>query len=250
MDAVAHSLLNAVRETSPAAIESWLIDWLPWILVAMIPGAFNLTVALGELEERCKFLPFFEPYKNPGVWLWAIVQFSFPVSLFWVTVYLPDRPPITLKLISWAIASGLGFVTLLNARTEIGARTYHFKSLYAYFVGIAYEIIADSQTRHAADFWTDVEDALAICPDLDEGLDFLENYFTSDVSLTVQEADSYRDRLAQARTKTSSDEQAKITKTLIKEVRRQDLAYVLRRFECSTSLIDKYFPSSLGQPRR
>jgi hypothetical protein len=223
----------------------WFLNWLPWIAVAVIPGCFNLVVALRELEERCKFLPFFEPYKNMGVWLWAIVQFSFPVALFWVTVFLPTPPVIDLKLISWAIAFGLTFVTLLNARTEIGSRTYHFKSLYAFFVGIAYDLIADSQTRHAADFWTDVEDTLALCPDLGEGLDFLENYFASDVSLSLLETESYRERLIQARIQADRAEQARATKTLIKEVRRQDLSYVLMRFECSTDLLKKYFPQRL-----
>ncbi|NEQ25604.1 MAG: hypothetical protein F6K28_42390, partial [Microcoleus sp. SIO2G3] len=70
------------------------------------------------------------------------------------------------------------------------------------------------------------------------------------VSLTVQEADSYRDRLAQARTKTSGAEQAKATKTLIKEVRRQDLAYVLMRFESINGLIDKYFSPRLRRSPR
>lgn len=225
-----------------APLTHWVIHWLPWVAVALIPGVFNLVVAVGELEERCKFLPFFEPYRHPGVWLWAFVQFTFPVALFWVTVFLPTPPPIDLKLVSWAIAFGLSFVTLLNARTEIGARTYHFKSLYAYFVGIAYDTIADSQTRRAADFWTDVEDALTVCSDLGEGLDFVENYFASDVSLTIEETDSYRDRLIQARQQKPGAEQAKATKTLIKEVRRQDLPYVLKRFDCTADLLDRYFP--------
>jgi hypothetical protein len=220
---------------------NWVRDWLPWIVVAVIPGVFNLAVALRELAERCKFLPFFEPYKNPGVWLWAIVQFTFPIALFWVTTFLPTRPNIDLKLVSWAVAFGLGFVTLLNARTEIGSRTYHLKSLYAFVVSIAYDMIAESQTRQAADFWTDVEDALTDCPDLNEGLDFLENYFASDVSLTAQEAESYRERLEQARTKAIGIEQAKATKTLIKEVRRRDLPYVLIRFNCTTAVLNKYF---------
>lgn len=249
MIAVGQSFMNAIRETSPSSIEATVHDWLPWIIVAAVPGVFNLAVAVRELEERCKFLPFFEPYKNPGVWLWAIVQFTFPSAVFWLTVFLPERPPITPKLISWAIAFGLTFVTLLNARTEIGSRTYHFKSLYSYFISIAYEMIADSQTRRAAAFWTDVEDALTASPDLNEGLDYLENYFASDISLTVQEADGYRDRLAQARTKSSGDEQAKATKTLIKEVRRQDLAYVLLRFEGIEGLVDKYFSAAIHRMR-
>jgi hypothetical protein len=229
------------------SLANWGLEWLPWIAVALIPGVFNLVVALRELEERCKFLPFFEPYKHPGVWLWAIVQFTFPVALFWVTVFLPTRPPITLKLVSWAIAFGLGFVTLLNARTEIGAHTYHFKSLYAYFIGIAYDMIADSQTRRAAEFWTDVEDALTLSPALSEGLDFLENYFASDVSLSPEETESYRQRLIVARVQTTGAEQARVVKTLIKEVRRQDLPYVLQRFEGAIAPLNQYFPYYLSQ---
>jgi hypothetical protein len=221
---------------------NWFRDWLPWIAISLIPGFFNLAVALRELAERCKFLPFFEPFKNLGVWLWAVVQFSFPIALFWITAYLPARPSIDVKLVSWAIAFGLGFVALLNARTEIGSRTYHLKSLYAFFVGIAYDLIADSQTRRAADFWTDVEDSLTLCIELNEGLDFLENYFASDVSLTPQETEGYRERVEQARISTTDAQQVKAIKTLIKEVRRRDLPYVLLRFECSTDLINKYFP--------
>lgn len=228
---------------------NWVLDWLPWIAIAVIPGIFNLIVAIRELTERCKFLPFFEPYRNPGVWLWALVQFSFPIALFWITAYLPERPEIDLKLVSWAIAFGLGFVALLNARTEIGSRTYHLKSLYSFFVGIAYDMIADSQTRRAADFWTDLEDTFTECPDLNEGLDFLENYFASDVSLSVQEAEAYRERLEQARIAVMGVDQAKVTKTLVKEVRRRDLPYVLMRFACSAPVLERYFPRRMTRIR-
>ncbi|NJL20898.1 MAG: hypothetical protein HC895_08910 [Leptolyngbyaceae cyanobacterium SM1_3_5] len=248
MISMGQSFMNAIRETSTQFDRGDRARLAAWIMVASVPGVFNLAVAVRELEERCKFLPFLSHTKS-GRLAVGDRPVHLPPSVFWLTVFLPDRPPITLKLISWAIAFGLTFVTLLNARTEIGSRTYHFKSLYAYFIGIAYEIIADSQTRRAAAFWTDVEDALTASPDLNEGLDYLENYFASDVSLTVQEADSYRDRLAQARTKTSGDEQAKATKTLIKEVRRQDLAYVLLRFEGIEDLVDKYFSAAIHRMR-
>lgn len=226
---------------------SELVEWLPWIAIAAIPGCFNTIAAFRELAEECRLLPFFEPLKLPGVWLWAMVQFLLPGALFWLTATLANRPPIDLQLIVWAIGFGVGFVTILNARTEIGSHTYHIKSIYALFVGLAYDMIADSQTRRAAVFWTDVEEVLSRCADLTSGLDFLENYFASDITLSPQMRENHQARLDQARNQLSGVEQIKLVKSLIKEVRRRDLPYVLNRFQCGGPLLERYFPNQIKQ---
>jgi len=43
-------------------------------------------------------LPFFEPYKIPGVWLWAAIELVIPAASFWWMSSLSAKPAIDLNL--------------------------------------------------------------------------------------------------------------------------------------------------------
>lgn len=225
---------------------NWLLNWLPWIAVAVIPGLFNLLAAFEELDERCKLLPFFEPMRNPGVWLWAVIQFSFPAVLFWMMAALSIRPEINLALLGSALGFGLGFVALLNASTQIGSRTYTIKPIYTFFIDRAYRWIASSQDDRVFEFWTDVEVALRQSPDLTEGLSILENYFAFQASLTRQSTENYEAEISKIRLLGDRPEQARHTKVLLQKVRRERLYGILRRFQVGDALLGKYFPQHLS----
>ncbi len=75
---------------------------------------------------------------------------------------------------------------------------------------------------------------------LEEILDFLEEYLLNDVSLTAADKQNYQQQIAQARTVTPRREQVKIIKSLM-FIRRRDLPNVLKRFGCSDGFLKRYF---------
>jgi hypothetical protein len=218
----------------------WLQVWWPWLAIAAVPGIINLLVAFQELDEECRFLPFFEPYKNLGVWLWALFQLLLPMLLFWLSASLGDRPSNFLELIVEALVFGFGFVAILNSRTEIGTRIYNLKSIYIIVIGVAYQMIARNQTSRTAQFWTDVETGLRESADLTPGFRFLENYFASDVSIPLEEKESFQTRILDAQT-ASREQGIRDGKNLLRDVRRRDLPQALRRFGASSTVLTQYF---------
>jgi hypothetical protein len=222
---------------------SELINWLPWLLVLAIPGVINIAVAFKQLADDCKFLPFFEPFKTGGVWVWAAAQFLFPCFLFWMTTSMTTRPTIDWALVSQALGFGVGFVTLMNARTDTGFFTLDIKIIYARLIRVAYALIASKETGRTAAFWTDVERILNLCPDLTDGVDFLENYFRNDVSLTAEQKANRQEKLDAVLKKNSRAAQAEAILSLM-DVRRADLPNMLMRFGCSPNFLKQYFPKA------
>lgn len=226
-----------------------LRDWLPWILVAAIPGVINVVVAFKQLADDCKFLPFFEPLSTWGVWVWAVGQFLFPCALFWVTTSLSTRAAIEPALIAQAVGFGLGFITLMNARTDTGFFTLDLKIIYARLVSVAYALIASKETGRTAAFWTDVERHLNDTSNLTDGLDFLENYFRTDVSLTPEQKEVRQQKLTAVRQQISRTDQAEALLALM-DVRRADLPMMLQRFGFSPEFLQKYFPRARPYVRK
>ncbi|MDJ0535592.1 MAG: hypothetical protein QNJ70_24410 [Xenococcaceae cyanobacterium MO_207.B15] len=153
-------------------------------------------------------------------------------------------PSGKLKLIFQALGSGIGFVAFLNASTEVGTLSVELKPVYDFFVGIAYYLIANNQTERTASFWDDVERQLksSSTADLNAGLDYLEDYFLCDVSLSPSAQEEKQNQLKQVESKTPKEEKVKAIKSLImRNVRRKDLLEVLKKFQCSSELLDKYF---------
>lgn len=218
------------------------MEWVPWLLVALIPGIINTFVAYGELAERCKIFPFFEPYKIPGVWLWVLIQITFPAGLFWLIATLSDRPDIDSRLVLEAIVFGAGFTAVLNASITIRTRTYSIKPIYDRFIQIAYILIRNSeQGAKALEFWGDVEDALNTSPDFVDGLGYLEDYFTVEAAFVLP-PDDYEARLSEVLAEPNKSQQAKLIKGLLQKVRRERLFNTLTRFHVNEAILRKYFP--------
>ena len=216
-----------------------------YILIAIVPGIVNVIVAGQKFNQQCKFLPFFKPYKSWGFWIWLVLQFTIPILIFWVIESLHSKPNIDFVLMSKAVGVGVGFVAIFNANVELGIFSLEIKSLYNLLVQIAYLSISNEQTRRTAAFWYELEQELNQSnANLTTGLDYLENYFTSDLSLhqEKQEQQEKLNKLKQIRSTTPQSEQIKKIKGLIMmNVRRNDLPEVLTNFSCSQQLINKYF---------
>jgi glucan phosphoethanolaminetransferase (alkaline phosphatase superfamily) len=216
-------------------------EWLPYLGVACIPGLINILSAWKELDKQCRFLPFFKPLRSLGFWIWLFLQFLTPALLFWVVVSLQTKPNINLSLIFIALGSGLMFVTLMNA-TEIGFVPINPKAIYDFLVRIAYQEISSKHMAKTAQFWTELEVELKQSTvNIPGALNYLENYFLYDNSLSDRDKQDHQDRIENARKKTELEEQVKATLIIIKEVRRKDLPTVLRQFKCSDTFIGGYF---------
>lgn len=221
-----------------------LLEWMPWMAIAAIPGIFNILAAFEELNDRCRLLPFFEPLKTPGVWVWGVIQFCFPAALFWGSASLGSQPQLTPELIGNAALFGLGFVAVLNAQIQVGANTIPIKSAYTYFVNIAYRMIAYSQDNRVYEFWLDVQDALETVPDLTRGIDYLQEYYEIEVEITQQPLGNAMQELEQIRELSDRNEQARRIKTLLKGVSRKRLYGILKQFQVNDSLLKHYFASA------
>lgn len=217
-------------------------DWFVRAAIAIIPGIINVFVASEELVERCRILPFFEPFRNPGVWLWFGIQFLFP-SILYAAMFSPFSAAINMRLVLEAVGFGVGFTTLLNASIPIGSRTYSIKPIYDLFVQRAYNLIRDSgQGDRALEFWSAAEDALIDSADLSDGFQYLENYFARETSFSLRPVENFEEKLIRARTESNKTEQAKLVKSLIQKVRREKLYDVLLSFNCSQFFLKQYFP--------
>ena len=93
-----------------------------------LPGIVNIIAAWQELNQQCRFLPFFKPHKSLGFWIWLLLQFTAPILLFWWIGPLNSKPTIDVKLIFEAVGLGIGFVAVLNASTEVGTLSFKLKS--------------------------------------------------------------------------------------------------------------------------
>lgn len=229
---------------------SLLLEWIPWLAIAAIPGIFNILAAFEELNDRCRLLPFFEPLKTPGVWVWGMVQFGFPAVLFWGSTSLGGQPDINPELIGDATLFGLGFVAVLNAQIRVGANTIPIKSAYTYFVNIAYRMIAHSQDDRVYRFWLDVQDALETVPDLSRGLDYLQEYYEIEVEITQQPMGDVLQELEQIRDLSDRNDQARRIKTLLKGVSRKRLYGILKQFAVNDGLLKQYFTPTLQAQKR
>ncbi len=216
-------------------------DWLPWLYIAAIPGITNIIVAFRELDRKCQLLPFFEPYKIPGVWLWAAIELVIPAASFWWMSSLSAKPAIDLNLLSKAATFGIGFAALLNSSTDPGSQSYQIKSIYTLLVRYAYDAIRASQIRRAAEFWLDVENALHQTTALIQGLRFLEIYLELDASIALEPSKTYADELAQAESTPDKYEQAKQIKSLLQKVKRRDLPNILIKFQFGDEFLSRYF---------
>lgn len=219
------------------AILNPIQEWLPWIAIALLAGILNVFVAFKKLQEICKFLPFFEPQQNLWIVVWELFQLALPATVFWMVFGLSAKPPITVSLVSQAITFGVNFVLLATALSDVGFFSANINSIYDGAASFVKDRIAASQTRKTAEFWTDFKKELSQAkPEaIDAGLDYLEEYFREDISLTLPEKRNYLEQIAHTRTLTAGDSQTEAIKSLM-EIRRQDLPKVLERFACWTLL--------------
>ncbi|MBF2078435.1 MAG: hypothetical protein IGR76_07925 [Synechococcales cyanobacterium T60_A2020_003] len=225
---------------------SKVLEWLPWVLIALLPGVFNVVVAYKQLDDRCRGLPFFEPWKNEGFWLWLLMQFVTPGIAFWFIANLIAQPEPSFSLAMWAIAFGLTFVSIFNAYIETGVFNFDIKSIYSILIGLAYALIAKRQTRKSADFWSKLHRELSTTnATIEYGLEFLESYASSDVALTIELRDTYLKRLAETQAKAIAEQVNDIPALLRVIIRRQDLPYVLEQFGCKQTLTE-FFPRFKG----
>ncbi len=218
-----------------------LLAWWPWILVALIPGIFNVLVAYKRLDKECQFYPFFRPYQSFGFWIWLLINLILPALTFWMLYSVATKPAINPDLVTKAIVLGLVFTALVNAYVDTGFFGVDLKQFYSFLTGLAYGPIAAGQNLRSTNFWIDFQTELSQGnQNLEEILDFLEEYLLNDVSLTVEDKQNYQKQIAQARTVTPRREQVKIIKSLM-FIRRRDLPTVLKRFGCSDAFLHHYF---------
>lgn len=224
---------------------NFLATWWPWLAIAAISGGVNIFVTIDELFKECRRLPFFQPHRSTGFWLWVAFQFTIPAALAWFLLDLTPQPPITLALAGRALGFGLGFVVVLNSRTDIAALlTVDIKKFYTLLVQYAKIQIADQHTGKTTAFWVAVKDELK--QQLDQfpnGFEYLKDYLDHDVALTPDEKEQYQKDIELVEGK-ASEEQVKAAWSLLEKVRRRDLPAALRRFGCSETLVQQYFPKA------
>jgi hypothetical protein len=140
-----------------------------------------------------------------------------------------------------AFTFAFGFMAVVNAQVDVGFFSLPFDKIYDFFSQIAYNQIANEQTRRSQDFWFDLQADLAQRPqDIVHGLTYLKGYFSEDVSLTSQERQASEARIDQILS-LPAHELPGASIVLLKSVRRHDRRKVLPRFGCSKDFIQRLF---------
>jgi hypothetical protein len=171
------------------------------------------------------------------------VNLTLPAVLVWLLYSFSAKPEINVSLFTQSITFGLVFTALVNSYVDTGFFGVDIKALYEFFIQIIYELIAAKQIRRSAAFWTDfTTDLTQTNHSLEPGLDFLENYFKIDPSLTADEKATYQNQLEQVRTQPTRQAQVMALKSTM-VIRRRDLPEVLQRLGCSDRFRNQYFPS-------
>ncbi|MCY7282328.1 MAG: hypothetical protein LH679_02575 [Cyanobacteria bacterium CAN_BIN43] len=237
---------------------------LPWIAVATIPGVLNVSVASEELFKKSNLDPLSTPYKNPGFWLWAIVEFSLPLALCWWQLSLGTQPSITWELIFKALLAGLQFPALLNADLKIGGvLPITLKSFHDFLLDRIYTLFNRDRRQgdRNSEFWRDVEYSLRDTSifNSSSGLIYLEDQFERMERYESRKLaiSKYKDDLANARKpETTQSERAKLIKKLLREIcqlqGRETLFRTLQSFHLKDELWVKYqkeIPQNFSQLR-
>lgn len=215
-----------------------------YVIIAFLSGSINCLVAWFELDKKCRCLPFFEPLKTFGFWLWSFIQIAVPSLVFWyIFIVFPNaEPPIDLVLAFQSLTTGLIFSAVLNASTEIGTLSINIKPLHDLFLEISYQLIACQYISRTAKFWFKLEQELNQGSiDIRNGLLYLEQYFSNDFSLSAIKKQEIQNQLQTISQLTQATEKIKAILTLFKtEIRRKDLPRTLKNFNCSDRFLQDW----------
>lgn len=217
-------------------------QWNLNVILALLAGFTNCLVAWIELDKKCRCLPFFEPQKSFGFWLWVSLQVSIPSLLFWYIFSLNSKPEIDLILIFQALSTGIIFNAVLNASTEIGTFSINVKLFYDLILQEVYDSINSQYISKTAEFWVQLNQELnQNYINNDTGLLYLEQYFSNNISLDRDKKEELQNKLKNIRDLTQKTDKIRETISIFKaEVRRKDLPRTLKNFNCSDRFLEAW----------
>jgi hypothetical protein len=218
--------------------------WIPWIILILLAGSFNLMVAYQKLYQDCRS-PFFHPWKSCGFWFWVVIQMAAPGLVFWFFAKISDKPEIKPELCFSAIGVGFFFTVLVNANADLGFVNFPIDKWYAFFNKLAYDRIAAEQTGKWTKFEQQLSDQLhANSASLEKGLVGLQRYFNRDLTFKNNEPERQA-RLREcdaARQAPTLDLRIEAIASLLLHIRRSDLRDRLQDFGCPQDFLDRHFP--------
>lgn len=99
---------------------SQFIDWLTQLVIAALPGAFNVWVSNAEQTRRFQEFPIFQVWRSPRLWWVRAVQFLLPVALFWwIAPLVFQIPPPCLPDTTEVLSTAQDALRSLPNTTEI-----------------------------------------------------------------------------------------------------------------------------------
>lgn len=226
----------------PNGVTKW--EWFPYLLPILLSGIFNLFVAYRKLYRDFRS-PFFNPWRSLGFWVWVSIQIGLPALLFFFYAKIAEKPKVDFSLYWTAILVGFFFTLFVNANADLGFVNFSIDKLYAFLNDWAEDMISAGQTGQLADFMTDLRRELEEnLNNLDEGLQWLEDYFQSDFVLkkNPRELSRLESEVDRACQQSTASEKAKAAVSLILKVRPKDCPRACRRFGCRDPFLKDYFP--------
>lgn len=217
-------------------------QWISYVILALLAGFTNCLVAWVELNKKCRCLPFFEPQKSFGFWLWSLLQISIPSVLFWYILSLQSKPEIDLVLIFQALTTGIIFNGVLNASTEIGTFPVNVKLFHDLLLNTVYELINSQYISKTAEFWIKLDQELnQNYISVNTGLRYLDEYFSNNIFLDRAKKQEIEEKLQNIRDLTQQTEKIKAIVNIFKaEVERKDLPRTLKNFNCSPAFLQDW----------
>jgi hypothetical protein len=222
---------------------AWFLEWLPWMPPLLLSGVFNLLVAYQKLHRDCRS-PLFNPWRSFGVWWWVLIQLILPLLIFWSYAKIATKPTINFSLYWTAILVGFFFTLFVNANADLGFTSFSVDKVSIFLNDLAYKSVAAGQTGPLADFKQDLkQELLKNTPSLDNGLNWLKDYFSADITLksNPEEQSELLTEVEQALAQNAPEDKASAIIPLALKVRRKDCKRMLTRFDSSESFMKKYF---------
>lgn len=222
---------------------AWFLEWLPWMPPLLLSGVFNILVAYQKLYRDCRS-PLFNPCRSFGVWWWVLIQFTLPILIFFFYAKISTKPTIDFSLYWTAILVGFFFTIFVNANADLGFTSFSVDKISIFLNDLAYKSVAAGQTGPLADFKQDLkQELLQNKTSLDNGLNWLQDYFSEDMTLKTNPAEQREllTEVEQALAQNTPEDKASAVIPLALKVRRKDCKRMLTRFNSSESFIKKYF---------
>lgn len=224
-----------------------VLNLIPYIILAIIPGLFNALVAWQELEKRYRHLIFYQPLKSRYSWIWLSIYILIPAIICWLIVInaCAEKPNINWKLFLTILIYGICFPSLFDTIEKLALTFVNLSIVREWVDTFVENTILKQEHLKASIFWNALEQELKKSTNLSKSINYLKNYYFDKLFCTRNNLgyEDFQNKFEKILQQNDIDLQCqKLVTTCFKGIiSRQDLPKILEQFNIPQSFIDRYF---------